>query len=65
MTRAKLGMTILLLGLAALFACSKERTTTPTADEITGDCRDCHTNSTKLKALAVADTSDGGEAGEG
>jgi hypothetical protein len=52
---------ILLFGLAS---CGKDKSTSPTPT-ITGDCRGCHTDEVKLRALAVPDTAGGGDSGEG
>lgn len=64
MTKTKLITASIILVLAWLAACSKERATSP-ADGLTGDCRGCHTDEAKLRALAVPDSSGNTEPGEG
>lgn len=53
---------VILLGLAS---CGKNKSTSPDPTVITGDCRGCHTDEVKLKALAIPDTSGDGDSGEG
>jgi hypothetical protein len=64
MTKTKIVTTLFILSLAWLASCSKERVTS-SSDGLTSDCKGCHTDEAKLKALAVPDSSSGSEPGEG
>ena len=65
MTNRKIIISVIILMSAWLASCSKEKSTAPTPDDLTGDCRSCHTNQAKLLALAIPDTSGTTDPGEG